>query len=556
MSNGGKRVILNTRERVISNDHNRLQDMIAQARAVQLSRLYSDKYQSHLPGYTSQVITGGQTPMVADVFGGLFVKVDDPTSLFIDPGVVGVVAPEVTPGLDDDPYKVVNDPGLQTAGLLTWLANASGNIRIDVVQATVIDQVMETDNRDIFDPSTGLFTPQTVNKVMSKRLAYSINRGTPGAGLPVLTNSIALVVVSVPDGSASWADCTFWDVRPLVQDRIGSGIQNTKRRYYDFDFYAQGSQHHGYAWAEHNGYRAGGKLMNTSVGADVVFDLNDPTQASNGAVLAGSGAGDIGMNPVAALFPADLPRWARYSLGAAPGLSIRAPYGPLGLIVAGRRLTNDEQKVDAYGNVTAMAIPPATGLVGTADGVLLYMASVVPNLGGVSVLDVVGTGRRIEFSNVYKSGFRRNSLSVTTGTGDQWIFFDITAAMGPTSREAGFSPNMVKFLFRIAPETIVDFGTPAPNSIYNGLTYYAKFQNILRHWGVEAYLNDGTTIPKAGTSPVIEMPVYHDAETPLNFTMEVGISGTVGGTVQIGIGSGYVFGDTTDVELNAVGYEV
>jgi hypothetical protein len=80
MSNGGNRVILNTRERVISNDHNRLQDMIASSRANALARLHNDRYDERVPGYAPQVIIGGQTPMLADVFGGLFVKVDDATA--------------------------------------------------------------------------------------------------------------------------------------------------------------------------------------------------------------------------------------------------------------------------------------------------------------------------------------------------------------------------------------------------------------------------------------------------------------------------------------------
>jgi hypothetical protein len=514
MSNGGNRVILNTRERVISNDHNRLQDMIASSRANALARLHNDRYDERVPGYAPQVIIGGQTPMLADVFGGLFVKVDDATSLLVDPGVVGVMDPDPSPGLDDNPYKVIDDPGIQTLGVLTWLANSGGGIRIDLVVADVVEQVIETDNRDVYDTSTGLFTTQTVNKVMAKRLAYSIVRGTPGSGMPAIPNRIVLAVASVPVGSTGWADCTFWDVRPMVSQRINSNITlENPRRHYEFGFSLRGGSlsnaastiFDGTARTEFDGYLVGGTLVKgTPGGGDVAFDIDDPANATNNATMAT--ATDEGCNPVFLLFPAGLPRWARYSVGNAPGLTIRAPYGCQGILVAGRKTLNDHLKIDATGKASGVTPPSSTGLTGTSDGVAICVANLSVGGGGNAITHMVGLGREVSYvaKNATTDGvehYIRAFLTTTAGT--RLITFEVetdwwTNGLVTLPRNAK-ALSLVAFTQSSQPSA----GTPPPSaSDYDTLNLYVRQGNL------NAGIGRGTTFYNLGDGTIIPGPLY------------------------------------------------
>jgi hypothetical protein len=540
MSNGGKRVEFNVRERIVSADHDRLQDMVGQARAVQLARSHADQYNVRTPGYAAQISAGGQTPMLADVYGGLFVKVDNASSLFVDPGVVGVIDPDGAPGPDDDPYKLVDDPGMALAGILPWLGNVSGSRRIDVVVADVANQVLETDTRDVFDTATGLFTPMLLNKVTAKRLVYSILRGTPGAGLPALTNTIPLAVASVPSGTASWADVTFWDVRPLVADRITYyKRQNERRRYYDFDFYADVSaDHFGFAYTEWNGYLVGGRLMTSVPGlGDVVFDADAPANATandnfNGLI---SPPDDLGANPVFLLFPGGLPRWARYSEGAAPGLAIRAPYGTTGLLVAGRARVGfeDYNKVDVNGLASAVQIPPSTGLTGTADGVLLYMLHVQNTVAGDrSPVRSLGTGRWILFSQEEgpSSEIRvEDTLTGTWAAQANFIFHNVQTEWWDAGKIAcPRNARRVKLRWDPPPITTT-VGSPPPLVDYARIGFYVQQEAM--QWGgswSHRALGDGTVLPVdliSYAGPEVEVPIQHE-QSPVRLECGIDVPST------------------------------
>jgi hypothetical protein len=571
MANGGKRVVFNTRERVISNDHNRLQDMIGQARAAQLARASTDVYFSSRPGHTSPVITGGQVPMVADVFGGLFVKVDDPTSLFVDAGVLGVVDPDATPGLDDDPYKLVNDPGLQTGGVLTFLANASGSRRIDVVLADVVDLVLETDNRDIFDPATGLFTPQTVNKVVSKRLSYTIIRGTPGLGMPALTNTLPLVVASVPDGALTWADATFWDVRPLWQDRSTQNSQGVTRHDnrtpYDFNFSVVASEATGEAWSAFGGYLAGGKLMkSTPTGAmgtgDVKFDFADPENATNNLGILGpiSGGSDPGAIPLFALFPNGLPRWSRYSEGAAPSLSIRAPYGPRGILVAGRNTLSDKTKVDTRGLAANVSLPASTGLTGTANGVMLFMGHVIQNAGGgASMVPCAGCGREVLYPAGYTFSPGQQRLLTFQLAVAQTQFMTWDLAILRDSNDFVLPKNMVGIAFQWTPPSVETFvAAPPPSATYDNLGFFSRHETLLHLdlYPQQSVIGDGTVVPERLVTHTSWMPLVFDPDAPAANLLRTGIASlTASSGSSAPLGGQWQFSAVTS-NLELLGYRL
>lgn len=564
MSNGGKRVVLNTRERVISNDFNRVQDMVGQARAVLMARLYNDVYKTSISGYTDQEILGGQTPMIADVYGGLFVRVDDPSSLFVDPGVIGVVDPDPSPGLDDNPYKLVDDPGQSIAGVLTFLANGSPSARIDVLLADVQEQVEETDNRDVFDPATGLFTPQMVNKVVRKRLVYTMLRGTAGSGLPSLPNQVPLLVALVPSGAADFSDCTFWDVRPMVNERTPNhGYQRDTRRLYDFNFYVDSNgEHHGEAWTEWNGYVVGGPLKQSCPSTlDEDFDSSDINNSTTNLAYGGPASSpvrsDPGAAPIFLLFPGGLPGWRRYSNGNAPGLTNRAPYGTRGLLVAGRNTNSDKAKIDEKGNATNVVLPAATGLTGTANGVMLYMGHCDSEFGGASYLDVIAHGSTVEFPCEFDvSGIvARAQLSATAVAQDAVKAWDY-GSLVRDSNDFGWPLNAVQVKVGwLPPDLTTATGVAPPNSSYNELGFWMGTDLVqMIPIGQQSGLDSGTTIPDPMTTPLVWLPIRFDPDNMPSVNINTGIA-RIDSAANPGLNSRYRFSAAT-TRLYLAGYQL
>lgn len=372
MSNGGKTVVFNTRERAISSDLNRLQDMGSRALGNLLQRRTRDTYNSTNVGSAVQNtgIVGGDTPLAADIHGGLMVQPNNPTSLFIQPGTIGLVVTDSPAGLDDSPYKLIDDPGVTSTGVLAFIA-AGASTRIDVVECQVIDTVQETDNRDIFDPATGLFTPQLVNKVVEKRLNYRIRPGTPGAGYPGhSTGWLPLAIISVPSTATDFDDCVFWDVRPLVQDAVNGNGNAIDREYgggicksgLECESVSSQSRVFGTALREYQGYLAGGRVHNTNILQDELY-LNLNLQDNR----VGSEVEWVSVNTtvaIVALFPEGLPRWVKYTSTA----GTRVPMSFRGILCAGD-ITN--MTIDAWGRVSNVLPPASTGLDAVSGGVLV-----------------------------------------------------------------------------------------------------------------------------------------------------------------------------------------
>lgn len=363
MSSGQKEMVYNTRERVLSTDQNRAQAFLAASEAQQFRRLYNDispLYSS--PGQSIPNTVVG-TPLSADVFNGLMVQ-PFATHLLVQAGTARAIMPAATPDPDDSPYVVVDDPGLQLAGVLTFTVNGGPGHRIDVVECQPVLTVLETDNRDIFDPSTGLFFPAAVTKVRAYRMFYRIRVGTPGAGYPGHAQGwLPLAIIKTPVGAANFDGCDFWDVRPLVTDRIGMGSNVVYDEYLaqprfvgDGDPYAVAGQFRvrGIVDTAFRQYRAGGLL---SSGNNQTFvDIRNVENQG-----AGFGFPVAGLWQLALLFPHDLPRWVRYSTG-----SPRVPLGCRGIPTA-----VFGNVADTAGLIVGVAPAAATGLTALAPGVVV-----------------------------------------------------------------------------------------------------------------------------------------------------------------------------------------
>lgn len=383
MASGNRRLVINTRERAISDDIRRLQAFAAADRSAWDRRMLDDLYVFDVNagfGYPTTAIT---SPLTADIIGGLMVQpVIGSSNLIVFPGVMGTYYPDAVPSDDDDPYKVIADPGVQTLGVLTISANAGPGIRIDVIECQPVDVVEEQDNRDIFDPATGLFTPALVDKVVSGRLTYRVREGAAGGGFPgTALGWLPLVVASVPSGGgASVDDVTFWDVRPLVPDRweppIRGGTLLTHRTRMNIlgdAVIAPGEiRVKGNVEGNYGPYKAGGTLAKgtptTPMGSGDVAYVNAMNPENWEPGLA-----PVANNPAYlwALYPFGLHRWVRYTENDFAGYG-RIPGGMRGITTFS---TTGPTGFGGGNPALAIALPASTGLGSSTQQAFLLAAT-------------------------------------------------------------------------------------------------------------------------------------------------------------------------------------
>lgn len=349
MSSGGRRIVNNTRERLISSDFNRLQAFQEAERSELLNALATPNYVA-MDFVSSAVIPTTTSASDATVLAGLTVVAPVAgVELAVQAGEALLIAPDAVPDPDDSPAKLCRSSGvLVGSGTLPLTPNASGLLRIDVVECRRVPTltVQETDTRDVFDLTAAGFVPSLVNKVTAESLEFRVRLGTPGAGFPgSATGWVPLAVMGVPNGTVTLDTVSMYDVRPLVSDRWpnslarGSFFVPPRQANLWLDHWtAPGEERlNGIFWSEFRGYRVGGKLalINAGTGATQEYvDLLEWTEP--------------GFIPVAdtlahlwLVFPYDLPRWQHYSDFAVAPYGGRIPYGMRGIPVLTSSYPND-----------------------------------------------------------------------------------------------------------------------------------------------------------------------------------------------------------------------
>lgn len=318
-ASGKKTMVFNPRERAISPDLNRLQLFGGFDLATLLAYAFdfnaSDTATSSGFG---NVGTSTQSPMLGQIVAGLTVKPQiASTSTLVDPGILIVCNPDASPNPDDSPYKLVNDPGVTNGATLPLVPNASGSTQIHVVECSRTDVVLESDNRDVFDPATGLFAPALVNKVIASRLTYRIRVMTLAGGLTTASGWLPLAVALVPNGALTWDDCPFvWDVRPLIADRsqtpFGRSTTDASKVLMNDASLVPGTDHlRGRVEAVgRSGRKLGGDLAHSP--ADTFLDLSSSEVRASGFAAASGTPYYLYLCE-----PYGLPRWCRYSAVAA-----------------------------------------------------------------------------------------------------------------------------------------------------------------------------------------------------------------------------------------------
>ncbi len=388
MPQGDKRLVFNVRERLVSDDLNRLQAVDAAEQAARLRGFHNDAVGDwYSAGGLQTPITSSSPSLSGDVYGGLMVQPDNAGYYLIQPGVAGFLDPTGV-GLEDNPYRLINDPGVQTPAALPFTSNAGGGSpRWDVVECQPVDTVISQESRFIFNPATGIASSILVDKVKAGRLTYRVRTGTVGGGFPgVATGWMPLAVICAPAGSSSLLTSDVWDVRPLVRERVrsnpvdggtGVGFAPIRQAEYRFRLAASATANLwiGSAESTFNGYQAGGILERSTPSTLAQFGSTGVAGGRSGLVnvdLADNLSPGFALGANAnvylyALFPAMLPRWQRYS--QAPVGTGRVPNGPRGILVASTTQAN------AAGIVTGLPLPAAASFgASTSNGCLLAAA--------------------------------------------------------------------------------------------------------------------------------------------------------------------------------------
>jgi hypothetical protein len=294
-------------------------------------------------------------------------------------------------------------------------------------------------NRDIFDPTTGLFTPTPVTKQVKGQLEYQVRSGGVGGGFPgTAAGWLPLAVVVAPAGSLTNDNCEFWDVRPMLQDRthgpmniadneaaviLPGAMADIKTSFTPSGF----PELTGVVRANWRGWIAGGTCKSTIGGVDAGYvrvDAAGPnTDPLNPPVAFGV------QGNVFACFPFGLPRWCRYNrtpLARTPGpfngipvVSLR-PSSPIGEIQGG----------------FTVRLPTSLGFGAAVDistGVALLTvpcSSLAANLAGCSM-----RGNNVVWAD---SDSWRQVAGVVTATSDTYTL----------TEDADFPRNITKFAFQ------------------------------------------------------------------------------------------------------------
>lgn len=464
---GSKKIIHNTRERVLSGDHNREQNVHDQMLAEILRCLTDPSYELDVAGGVEVNGTGSETLPRATIISGIRPRPEVGTiNCFVEPGAICILD-NPTPNADESKLAYVVDPGVQTAGALTLTPGSGGAIRIDVVECQRVETVIETDSRDIFDPSSGLFTPTLVNKVTTGRLVYRIRLGTPGLGFPgIAAGWLPLAVCSVPAAAVTWNDVTLWDVRPLYHERVlppthaRSTLNRVDRHNVASDIVTAPAEVRvrGVVDISFGGYRAGGQLIHPGTTNEWI-DVADTTLWAAGMTSANA------LWSLYLVFPFGLPRWVQYCPFTA---GIREPRGQRGIPVISRwtagfdgRPTTNLAQTQAW---TGLLDPPTQNAICALAG--LQDGSGIP-------AGIIGDGQVIHF--VDNPGLATVETSSSGNDYSQFTFSD--NVIQPGNARAVWIEFSVTFNFTVAGR--VDIFEPSltmggPNNAYTNTVVVAS----------------------------------------------------------------------------------
>lgn len=359
MSSGIKQLIINTQERAVSGDVNRLQSMATRGWAEMLRYLTNVSSNDDLDaGSVAVQHTTLENPLRADILNGLMVQPQiGSLNILVEPGMIQAIAPDGDS--NSSVLKVVIDDGIVTLGALAQTVGGA-SLRVDVIEVQVgPSATTETALRDVFNVGTNSFAPTTLPKVTSSNVTGTgnirIRHGVAGGAFPgTVSGWVPLAVVSVPAGATTCDQMTFWDVRPLMNDRPFGPFALEVRKPLLWETIINGydmTSLTGKVDVVLGSRRLGGELRTGAPGNDssAFIDMTAARNQEAGFSLASG-------NPWALYMctPFGLPRWARYRDAV---FGIRVPRSPRGIPLVSRT------RADMHGNpITDLSLPAAMGL--------------------------------------------------------------------------------------------------------------------------------------------------------------------------------------------------
>jgi hypothetical protein len=357
VSSGTKQIFIPFSQRLYSSDINRAQK-VASADAVELMNhlLLAQTLEDETNGLATFQTTQGNPLFGVIVNGLVFQPGLASANANVTQGLAVVVDPDSTPDPDDSPVKYVRVPATTSPLVLT--PNSSGSTRIDVVEVQRANIVSETQTVDVFNTTTGFFTPQSLTKAIQSNFTYRIRLGANGGGFPGTAQGwLPIAVTSVPNGTTTWDTVSLWDVRPLVSDSeltpfnvTARQAPNTRPSYFYLSTAntTNGSilNPSGYLESQFGNARVGGPWQ-TSVNLQSANYLEGGTTFSANAPYA-----------LYLVLPYSLPRWSAYTAASA---GIRKPIGPRGLPVLSAKIPGAPNGQAP----SALTVPTGLGLTGT-----------------------------------------------------------------------------------------------------------------------------------------------------------------------------------------------
>jgi hypothetical protein len=530
MSSGMKKVVTNSRERALSSDVSRSVDLASKGIAEVFRYLMNVGHGTDdVDGasLTTEVLT--QTfPLTAEIVSGFMaipgigtanMTVEGGICCMLDPDGATGGSPGGTNGPDTSLYKIVSDPGIAFAGTLFLTANSSGSPRVDVIEMKRNpDAVVTTESRDIYSPSTGLFTPTSVTKTTQDGMTYRIRTGTPGSGMPGLQQGwLPLAIALVPTGSTLWDTCTLWDVRPLLVDRQGvMNLDSSRGKILDAVVNgALSGTTTGFIDAVLHGRKLGGKLRTTMPGTEAAFlNLQDTAMQS------------AGMTPVSGqpwflylAAPMGVPRWARYSDVAS---GARKPRAPRGLLISSMVAPDSDGTPSA-----ALPLPTSMGFAGatTVNALCVGAGTVASDLSLQGYYGDSDGGYLLQ--NIFTDGVIRVSASTAVVGNQATATYSLTAGthypaharailvtfMADLGCGSGVRTTLTLSMPNTAGQLIANYGVSGPGSsglvVVNAVTGNVVFNRwvTLANPGPGGVgqtqqikiLYDGTAVPSFGT---------------------------------------------------------
>jgi hypothetical protein len=306
-----------------------------------------------------------------------------------------------------------------TSTNLTLTANASGSIRIDVIECQYAE-VVSQELREVYDEAAQALQPQLVDKLSYGGLTYRIRTGTPGAGYPAAESGwTPIAVCSIPNGAVTWNDVRMWDVRPLMSDlHTMPRSQLTLPRPQPSGWQASAGPGQlnatGYAGTTYKEWLVGGKFDPDSY--PDALNLKHANYLETGTTFVSGESWHLYL-----AFPFGLPRWAHY-----PAQDI-GDWSLLGM--RGIPILTDKVCTTIYGEPSgALTLPAGLGFTGQSA-----------NAGEATLLtigQVLSTGEPCSTQHVNGRTYTSNNLDVAvvaTSVVAETVTFDLPNALVPAT---------------------------------------------------------------------------------------------------------------------------